>query len=85
LIIIKNCLYKHKLLHVNYTTYDLCCMQDSVNPRTHPDIMVLSHEDEDNPHPYWYTCIIGIFHIEIQYNGPELNNHSLKHIDLLWV
>ncbi|KIO07070.1 hypothetical protein M404DRAFT_137519, partial [Pisolithus tinctorius Marx 270] len=85
LIIIKNRLYKHKLLRVNYTTYDLRRMQDSVNPRTHPDIMVLSHEDEDNPHPYWYARIIGIFHVEIQYNGPELNDRSLKRIDLLWV
>ncbi|KAI6104250.1 hypothetical protein F5141DRAFT_1065063 [Pisolithus sp. B1] len=85
LVIIKNRLYQHKVLRVNYTTYDLRRDQDSLNPHTHADIMVLSHETEDNPHPYWYARIIAIFHLDVWFNGPELDNHSVKHIDILWV
>ncbi|KIN97561.1 hypothetical protein M404DRAFT_160169, partial [Pisolithus tinctorius Marx 270] len=85
LIIIKNHLYRHNVLHVNFTTYDLHRDHDSLNPHTHADIMVLSHETEENPHPYWYTRIIAIFHLEVHYNGPELNNCSTRRIDVLWV
>ncbi|KAF9555171.1 hypothetical protein CPC08DRAFT_613770, partial [Agrocybe pediades] len=34
-------LFCHKVLRINYTTYDLRRSQDSVNPRTHPDVMTL--------------------------------------------
>lgn len=38
--------------------------QDSINPRTHPDIMLHSPEiDPSNrEHPYWYARVIGIYH-----------------------
>ncbi|KAN0088931.1 hypothetical protein V8E55_005988 [Tylopilus felleus] len=47
-------LYHHTLLRVNYTTYDLRREQDTINPLTKSDIMVLSHEDEQT-HPYWFV------------------------------
>ena len=47
--------------------------------------MVLSHEDVENAHPYWYARIIGIFHVDVQYRGPELSNHTPKRINFLWV
>lgn len=53
--IIDNCVYSAKVLHVNYTTYDVRRNQDSMNPRTHCDIMVLSHETDEHAHPYWYA------------------------------
>ncbi|KAM5535815.1 hypothetical protein V8D89_010538 [Ganoderma adspersum] len=31
-------LYRHKVLRINYTTYDMHHEQDLINPRTHPDI-----------------------------------------------
>jgi hypothetical protein len=40
-------IFQHKVIHVNYTTYDLCHSQDSLNPCTHTDIMVLGHEDDN--------------------------------------
>ncbi|KAH7917178.1 hypothetical protein BV22DRAFT_1108615 [Leucogyrophana mollusca] len=55
-VIIKcNKLYEHKVVHINYTTYNL-----------RPVIMVLAHEDEmdENSHPYWYTCVTKILHSE---------------------
>ena len=85
LAIINNRIYCHKVLHINYTTYDLQRAQDLLNPHTHSDIMVLSHEDTENPHPYWYARIIGIFHVDVRYHGPEIPDHAPKCIDLLWV
>ncbi|RXW13303.1 hypothetical protein EST38_g12551 [Candolleomyces aberdarensis] len=57
-VIIENdMLFKHKVLRINYTTYDMRRDQDSLNPRTHADIMMLSHEDDPNAHPYCYPRV----------------------------
>jgi hypothetical protein len=71
-------------LRVNYTTYDLRRDQDSINPRTHADIMVAAHEDESDevPHPYWYARVIGIFHVNVGQRG---SNIRPKRMDFLWV
>ena len=56
--------------------------QDSINPRTHPDIMVLSHDDsegQEEPHPYWYARIIGIYHADVRYKN------RFGRMDFLWV
>src|SRR5437762_13860141 len=67
-----NRLYRHKALRVNYTTYDVRRSQDSMNPRTHADVMVFSHEDEaEDDHPYWYARITGVFHAEVRHTGPK--------------
>lgn len=62
--------------------------QDSLNPRTHADIMVLSHEDEPNEskrHPYWYARIIGIFHFQVRHVGPFSKSADAQRMDVLWV
>ncbi len=56
LIMNNGTIYQHKVLRVNYTTYDLRRGQDSLNPRIpgHADVMVLSPENEgenEDPHP----------------------------------
>ncbi|KAF8322961.1 hypothetical protein F5887DRAFT_1086897 [Amanita rubescens] len=77
-------IYQHKVLRVNYTTYDLRRDQDSVNPRTHPDIMMVAHEDEPgpDPHPYWYARVVGIFHAEVLWRG---ESSPPKRMEFLWV
>jgi hypothetical protein len=60
----------HSLLHVNYTTYDLRWEQDTINPLTRADIMVLSHKDERR-HPYWYARVVDIFHVMVQHRADE--------------
>ncbi|KIK75878.1 hypothetical protein PAXRUDRAFT_18604 [Paxillus rubicundulus Ve08.2h10] len=60
-----NKIYWHSMLRVNYTTYDVRREQDTINPLTHADIMVLSHEDE-RTHPYWYARIVHIFHVMVR-------------------
>lgn len=51
----------------------------------HADIMLLSHEDVGNPHPYWYARIIGIFHVDARYRGPDVQDPAPKCIDFLGV
>ena len=42
--------------------------------------MVLAHEEESEyPHPYWYTWIIGIFHVNVCYQG------RIRRMNVLWV
>ena len=66
---IKNKIYQHKVMRVNYTTYDMRREQDSLNPRTHANVMVLSQEQEPGPHPYWYARIIGIYHTLVRHES----------------
>ncbi|KAG2743054.1 hypothetical protein P692DRAFT_20878962 [Suillus brevipes Sb2] len=87
-IFINDRIYRHKVLRVNYTSYDLRRAQDSLNPRTHADIMVLSHEDDDvDAHPYWYARIIGVFHAFVIFNDTAVgtSSHEQKQIDFVWV
>jgi hypothetical protein len=91
--ILGNCIYSHQRLQVNYTTYDLRRDQDSINPRSHADIMVLSQEDdtgEANWHPYWYSRIIGIFHAHVYFRGlasyPDIKpgHHTMHFLFVRW-
>lgn len=84
---VNNKIYKQKVIHFNYTTYDMRRSQDSVNPRTHGDVMVLSHEDPNTSgsHPYWYARVIGIFHAQVRHVGPESKSEDPQKMDFLWV
>jgi hypothetical protein len=79
IIICGDQLYRHKVLRVHYTTYDLRRCQDSINPRTHADIMVANPED-DPDRPYWYARVAGIFHVKVLFRSKVAQN-----INFLWV
>ncbi|GJE96476.1 hypothetical protein PsYK624_126730 [Phanerochaete sordida] len=78
-------MYFHKTMRVNYTTYDMRRDQDTVNPRTHPDIMVLGHDEDDDPHPhpYWYARVLTMFHVRARYvpRGAPVN-HGIPYQDV---
>ena len=81
-------IYKHKTARINFTTYDLRQEQDSINPRTeHQDIMVLTREDASckEYHLYWYTCVIGIFHADVYHIGEKSTTDEPYKMDFLWV
>ena len=85
---VNNRIFKHKVLRINYTTYDMRRSQDSMNPRTHAGIMVLSCEDEEDKgkqHPYWYARIIGIFHAHVRHVGPSSKCSEPQRMEFLWV
>ena len=56
-----------------------------MNPRTHCDVMVLSQEDNTNGHPYWYACVLGVFHAQVLHIGLRATNRSLQRMEFLWV
>ena len=68
LVILNNQLFRHKVMHVNFTTYDVSRGQDSLNSRNHADVMVLSRNETATNHPFEYARIIGIFHVETLHN-----------------
>ena len=79
-------IYRHRLLRVNYTTYDLQRECDSINPRTdNRDIMLLSNPDSGDHHPFSYTRVLGIFHANIIYTGPGSNDFKSRRVEFLWV
>lgn len=59
--------------------------QDSMNPRTHCDVMVHSPETEDGAHPFWYARVLGVFHVKVLQTGPGVHNRSVQSMDFLWV
>jgi hypothetical protein len=83
--IIGDQIYSGKVLRINYTSYDIRRDQDSMNPRTHCDVMVLSTETGPGAHQYWYARVLGIFHAKVNHIGLEARNHSIQHMEFLWV
>ncbi|KAJ7146778.1 hypothetical protein C8R44DRAFT_18711 [Mycena epipterygia] len=83
--IIQQTIFPVQTLRVNFTTYDMRRDQDVINPRSHPNIMVLSPETAANAHPFWYAQVLGIFHLEVLHTGSESRNGSVQHMEFLWV
>lgn len=83
LIIVDNAIYRHKVLRVNYTSYDLRREQDSLNPRTQSDIMMLSNDQ--GGHPYWYARILGVFHVRVIHKHPQQFKTTAHNMEFLWV
>ena len=85
ILIHDNRLFEHAYLHVNYTMYDLWQEQDSISPHMHPDIMLLSQEDEHG-HPYWYVRVCLIFHVLVEHWQDFASNFSRpQQMDVLLV
>jgi hypothetical protein len=77
-------MYKHEVMRINFTTYDMRRAQDSININTpHAFIMALAHEDEgeDDWHPYLYAQVLGIFHVNIRLSDCT----EAERVDFLWV
>ena len=54
-------LFSHKVMRINYDTYDMRRDQDSINPDSHPDIMMLAPQSYG--HPYYYARVLSIHHV----------------------
>jgi hypothetical protein len=81
-----NRIFEHKVVRLNYTTYDMRRNQDSCNPRTHADIMTLSADPNDRmENPYWFARIVGIYHTEAVYRKPLSRTAESHTIDFLFV
>lgn len=87
----KDYMYQHKILRINYTTYDVRRGQDSINPTTdHRDIMLLSNPASYEKistleHQFLYARVLGIYHVNLIYTGPgKLGSHA-RRMEFLWV
>lgn len=79
-------IYRHPLLRLNYTTYDLRRETDSLNLRTdHRDIMLLAHRDGSDGHPFCYARVLAIYHANVIYVGPESKDYQSRRLEFLWV
>ncbi|KAJ3542003.1 hypothetical protein NM688_g6018 [Phlebia brevispora] len=87
--VVNDRIYRHQILRVNYTTYDMCRDQDTLNPRMHADFMVLNPGEDDldecKRHPYWYGRVCGVFHAYVQYTGPGYISKEKRQMEFLWV
>jgi hypothetical protein len=73
-------MFRHKVLRINYTTYDMRRSQDCINIESQPDIMLLAPDDDD--HPFVYARVIGIYHAKFRH--PALGDRA-KQMDFLFV
>jgi hypothetical protein len=83
-------IYEHKLMRLNYTTYDVRRYQDMVNAFTpHHNVMVLADPSDDpdssSPHPFRYARVLGVYHANIIYVGPGMLNYQPHRLEFLWV
>ena len=79
-------IYKHLIMRLNFTSYDLHCKTEALNPHlSNHNVMMLVSEDNTSDHPYSYTRVLGIFHANLIYTGPGSIDYLPWHIEFLWV
>ncbi|KIK37340.1 hypothetical protein CY34DRAFT_15768 [Suillus luteus UH-Slu-Lm8-n1] len=88
-------MYRHNLMHLNHTMYDVHRAQDVINPSTpHCNVMLLGQasnttnpdsDDQLERHPYIYARVLGISHVNATYIGPGMIDYRSYQIDFLWV
>ncbi len=83
--IVNNHMYHHRVVRINYTTYDNRQAQDTINPQTWPDIMMLSSEDGEDGHPYWYAHVLEIFHASVLHVGSHSKSLQPQRMEFILV
>ncbi|KAH9026768.1 hypothetical protein EDB85DRAFT_1821615, partial [Lactarius pseudohatsudake] len=69
IIIERNHLHVHKTIRFKSTTYDAQRMEETANPQSRADIIVLAHEDDKEGQPafpYWHARVVGIYHFMVR-------------------
>lgn len=84
-----NRMYLHRILRINYTSYDVRRLQDVINAHsTHCNIMVLCQPDTSDPlssSHFRYGRVIGTYHVKVIYTGLGAPNHNSHRMEFLWV
>lgn len=77
-------IYRHNLLRINFTAYDVRRSQDVVNAATsHHNIMLLA--DPVSDHPFKYARVLGVYHANVLYVGHGALDYQTYHMEFLWV
>jgi hypothetical protein len=66
--------YKHNIMHLNYTTYDVQQEEDTTHAGiSHCNVMTLNSAfaEDSRKHPFCYACVLGIFHANVVYLGEQ--------------
>lgn len=86
-IFFKNdCIYHHRTLRINYTSYDVRRAQDVINPNTsHSDVMVLCNSAEEELERWQYGRVIGIHHVNVVYTGTGMIDYQPQRLEFLQV
>jgi len=83
--ILKDTLYRHAKLTIQYVTYDTQVAEDTLYAKEHPGIMVICPDSDG--HPYLYGRILDIFHMEVENDGGNalfVDNGRIR-VDMVWV
>lgn len=84
-----DCIYRHKILRFNFTTYAVRRRTDIVNPGTsRHNVMLLADSangSTSNSHPFLYARVLGAYHANVIYSGPGMQDYKARHFDFLWV
>ena len=84
-------MYQHKIMCVNYTTYDVGHSQNVINSEnSHHDIMLLAASNSDvcptsKVEFFRYAWVLDTFHVNVIYVGPGSLGYQSQRIEFLWV
>ncbi|KAI0055445.1 hypothetical protein BV25DRAFT_1921798 [Artomyces pyxidatus] len=82
-------MYDHRIMKINYTSYDVRRCQDLIHCNTdNRDIMVLAQHEPDAIQPvhhFWFARVLGIYHANVVYTGPGTLDHSVRRVHFLFV
>ncbi|KAK1233535.1 hypothetical protein PQX77_003304 [Marasmius sp. AFHP31] len=89
LIFDKNRIYIHRTYRLRYNTYNMRRKAQTINPRTHPDIMMLADAvtTDGEKHPYRYARVLGIFHANVWLFNSRMRYEDMRvqKVEFLWV
>ncbi|KAG8700404.1 hypothetical protein FRC08_004728 [Ceratobasidium sp. 394] len=79
-------MYRHKTLHVNYTSYDVLRQQDVLNAGTANCFVMLPAETNGEPgaHPFVYAKVLGVYHAKIVHGGRLPQRMDFVHVRWLY-
>jgi len=82
----QDCIYKHHIMRINYTTYNVRRDEDVLHTGTsHRNVMVLNPDSSPSEHPFVYACVLGIFHANVIYLGRDIMDYQAQRLEFLWV
>ncbi|CEL56121.1 hypothetical protein RSOLAG1IB_07574 [Rhizoctonia solani AG-1 IB] len=89
--LLRNTMYQHKTLRLNYTSYDVQRQQDLVNPTTPSRFIFLPSERTTNDnfdgttnHPFLYAKVLGIYHADVLYRQYAPRRMDFVHVRWLY-
>lgn len=79
-------LYKHQVVKINYTTYDVRRSSDIIKRGRNIMVLAKPEDTNDDPsHPFWYARVLGMYHVNVIYTGAGSLDCESRRIDFLWV